>query len=404
MYYYRVRARNGCSVGGSSNNISVQTIPPGQPTAYGVSSYTCTSFIASWSVPTGATGFFLDVATDAAFTTFVTGYSNLYVGYVSSYNVTGVVNNVVYYYRVRSGNNCGNSGNSNSISYIIAAPTIPSPGTCSIGCTSFGLCWASTSGATNYYIDVSLNASFSSFVAGWNNTAMGNVTSYTVTGLITGVNYYYRMRSGNACGSSGNSINLMATTTGPGTPTVSNATLTDITCNSFTAVWTASLGATYYLLDVSLSPTFATFVGVFNNFNVGGATSFSISGLALNTTYYYRVRAANGCNVSLSSDRVTVFTGSPVLPVVTQPATSVTTISLTANWTSASSATTYYLDVATDAAFANYVTGYNNLNVGNVITYNVTGLTTGTTYYYRVRAANSCGTNANSGTTSQITN
>jgi len=59
-------------------------------------------------------------------------------------------------------------------------------------------------------------------------------------------------------------------------------------------------------------------------------------------------------------------------------------------------ATTYFLDVATDNSFTNFVPGFNNLNVGNVTSYNVTGLTCNTTYYYRVRAGNSCGTSGNS--------
>ncbi|MCB5284104.1 MAG: lamin tail domain-containing protein [Candidatus Cloacimonetes bacterium] len=44
----------------------------------------------------------------------------------------------------------------------------------------------------------------------------------------------------------------------------------------------------------------------------------------------------------------------------------------------------------------NYVTGYQNLDVGNVTTYPVTELTAGTTYYYVVRAYNSNGTSDNS--------
>jgi uncharacterized protein (TIGR02145 family) len=67
-----------------------------------------------------------------------------------------------------------------------------------------------------------------------------------------------------------------------------------------------------------------------------------------------------------------------------------------ANWGSVAGATGYYLDVATDAGFTTFVPGYNNQNVGNVTTINVTGLTCVTTYYYRIRAYNACGTSANS--------
>jgi uncharacterized protein (TIGR02145 family) len=76
-------------------------------------------------------------------------------------------------------------------------------------------------------------------------------------------------------------------------------------------------------------------------------------------------------------------------------ATAVTQTLFTANWSAVTGATTYYLDVNTNSSF----TGtwiLNNQNVGNGTSYVVTGLTCGTTYYYRVRAANSCGTSANS--------
>jgi len=58
----------------------------------------------------------------------------------------------------------------------------------------------------------------------------------------------------------------------------------------------------------------------------------------------------------------------------------------------------YYLDVATDVAFTSFVAGYNNLNVGLVTTYPVSGLSSGTTYYYRVRAYDVNGTSVSSNT------
>ena len=83
-------------------------------------------------------------------------------------------------------------------------------------------------------------------------------------------------------------------------------------------------------------------------------------------------------------------------------ASSVTQTSFIANWSAVTGATTYYLDVNTNSSF----TGtwiLNNQNVGNVTTYSVSGLSCNTTYYYRVRAENSCGTSANSNVISVTT-
>ena len=60
-------------------------------------------------------------------------------------------------------------------------------------------------------------------------------------------------------------------------------------------------------------------------------------------------------------------------------ATNVTGNSFTANWRSVSGATGYRVDVATDSSFTNYVPGYQNLDVGNVTSKNVTGLAARTT-------------------------
>src|ERR1044071_7170681 len=57
-----------------------------------------------------------------------------------------------------------------------------------------------------------------------------------------------------------------------------------------------------------------------------------------------------------------------------------------ASWKPVSGAKGYLLDVSTSKAFDNYVNGYHDLDVGSAAGRVVTGLSRGTTYYYRVRA------------------
>lgn len=88
----------------------------------------------------------------------------------------------------------------------------------------------------------------------------------------------------------------------------------------------------------------------------------------------------------------------PPAPVATT-ATIVTSSRFYANWDSSSTTTGYYLDVAKDNAFIYFVADYQNIDIGNVLSYNVNSfLTAGTTYYYRVRAYNANGTSDNSNT------
>jgi hypothetical protein len=78
--------------------------------------------------------------------------------------------------------------------------------------------------------------------------------------------------------------------------------------------------------------------------------------------------------------------------------------SFMASWQSVNGAVGYRLDVSTRASFSTYVNGYYNLDVGNVTGRAVTGLSQGTTYYYRARAYNATGmTSATSGVMAAMT-
>jgi hypothetical protein len=104
-----------------------------------------------------------------------------------------------------------------------------------------------------------------------------------------------------------NSVSTFTVNTSPAAPTANAASA--ITTTTATASWSASAGATQYFLDVSTVNTFVSFVGSYNNLNVGNVTSVSLTGLSPNTTYFYRVRASNGSCSGVSSGTITFFTG-----------------------------------------------------------------------------------------------
>jgi hypothetical protein len=93
-------------------------------------------------------------------------------------------------------------------------------------------------------------------------------------------------------------------------------------------------------------------------------------------------------------------TGNYAPPVATA-ATGVTASGFIANWTAAIVATNYSVDVATDSGFTSFVSGWQNKTVGLVTTTNVnSGLSAGSTYYYRLRTQNNGVVSTNSNTIS----
>lgn len=126
-----------------------------------------------------------------------------------------------------------------------------------------------------------------------------------------------------------------------------------------------------------------------------------------NTTYrFYSIARDNAGNVEAAPESPDALTtvGAPLLsPPTASTATGVTAVGFTANWGGSDGATGYRLDVSLDSSFGSYVGGYQDLDVGNVLTRSVNGLNPNTTYHYRLRAYNAVGASGHSNTISVTT-
>ena len=262
----------------------------------------------------------------------------------------------------------------------------------------FSANWGAVTGADSYRLDVSTSNTFGTYVPGFWGLNVNDATTYAVTGLAGGTTYYYRLRAVNASGTSAdsNTITVLTVVTAP----VATAA-TSVNATGFAANWGAVTGADSYRLDVSTSNTFGTYVPGFWGLNVNNATTYAVTGLAGGTTYYYRLRAVNASGTSADSNVITVLTV-PAAPVATT-ATAITATGFGANWGAVTGAVSYRLDVSTSNTFGSFVAGYQDQNVGNVLTYAVTGLAGGSTYYYRLRAVNASGTSADSNVITVLT-
>jgi len=384
-----------------------QVLPPPAPVATAATNIGQISFTANWNASTGATSYLLQVASDSIFRLIVPGYNNLNVGNVLTQSVTGLTPATTYFYRLKASNAGGPSGNSNSIVVTTLVPTPPAPfatPASNIGQTSFTANWDTSAGATTYMLDVATDTGFISLVPGFANLNVGNVQTRNVAGLAGGTKYFYRVRAGNVGGTSGNS-NIVSVATVVATPPPPVAAAgTNVTQTSFAANWNASTGATTYLLDVATDTNFTLILPGYNNLNVGNVLTKNVTGLVPGTKYFFRVRGSNVGGTSGNSNIVSTTTvvATPPAPVATAGA-NVTQTSFTASWNTSAGATTYLFDVATDTNFTAILPAYNNLNVGNVLTQNVTGLTVATKYYYRVRGSNAGGTSGSSNIVSVTT-
>lgn len=132
----------------------------------------------------------------------------------------------------------------------------------------------------------------------------GASTAIADTGLTPNTRYYYFIYAfNNASCAGGPAYNTAGPLGGNGLtcPAIPNTVTTSgVTSNGFTVNWTAPTGGTSgtitYTLQITSDAGYTVNIGA-SPYTLGAAiTSQSITGLTAGTTYYYRIRANNGCS------------------------------------------------------------------------------------------------------------
>ena len=224
--------------------------------------------------------------------------------------------------------------------------------------------------------------------------------SHSVTGLNTSTTYRYRVRAYNGAGTSGNSNVINVTTlsaTGPPVVITNPATL----IASFSATLNGlvdphGLTTTVYFQYGPTTSYGSTTSAQTKSGNTYQSVSANISGLAASTTYHFRIVATNTGGTRFGSDSTFTTlsaTGPPV--VATNPATNIASSSARLRGTvdPHGLTTTVNFEYGTTTSYghttaAQTKTGntYQNVNA------DITGLTAGTVYHFRIVGMNSAGT------------
>ena len=376
-YYFTAFASNATGAGPLSPEVSARPIaPPGAPS--GVTATASNALVTlRWNAVPNATSYRV-----LRSTTRGGGYADFPGNSTSALSLvdSGLTNGTPYYYVIAAANASGQGVNSVEVSATPLPPPAPPTGVVSTpGNTSVTLRWTASPGATSYKVLRSLTPGgpYAEFPS---NTT--SATSLSVLGLTNGLPYYFVVTATNAGGTSpvsaeasGMPWGVLPTPTGlVAAPGNAVATLS----------WNAVAGATSYRIRRSTTSGtgFADFPG-----NVTSAVALTDTGLSNNTTYFYTVQA-------LSASASSPFSAQTSVRPIPPPSSPLgLTVSL-----SGSSAVVRWSPVAGATAYRVLRSGtrggpYSDFT-GNVLTstsLTVTGLATGSPYYFVVTASNAGG-------------
>jgi rhamnogalacturonan endolyase len=256
--------------------------------------------------------------------------------------------------------------------------------------------WPAAPGAVSYNILRSTTsgsgyATIASNITGPVSGSTNDIATYTDSTAANGTPYYYVIQSVNSSGSSANSVQVSATPSSsapsaPAAPTGVSATAGN---QQVTLNWTASTGASYYLVSRSLTSG-GPYVTV--NSTVTGA-SYTDPARSNSMVYYYVVAAANPAGISANSTEVSAQpmpASAPSTPTSLTASAGADGITLT--WAPITGATNYIVQRATSPSGP-----YTTLTTITATSFFADTTAAGnTTYYYTVTASNLAGFSGNS--------
>ncbi len=278
----------------------------------------------------------------------------------------------------------------------ISPPSPLSPGTGAVSQPlSPTISWGSVGNAASYTLQVSAVTSFANTVFSGGSLAG---TSQVVSGLANSTTYYWRTRTLNTTGGSSDWSRTDSFTTIVAAPAAAAlSTPANGAANvplSLSLNWNSSALATSYEAEVSLSSTFGSTL-----IDQTGAslTSLAVSAPSNSTTYFWRVNASNIGGMTWSGAwSFTTIIAAPQVPSLASPGTNAQNQPITPvlSWSTVATASTYAVQISTDAGFGSTVTAQIGLASPSA---SISGLANSTVYYWRAGAKNIGGVSGWSG-------
>ena len=333
-----------------------------------------TSLTLAWDKNASANGYVVEQYKGGKWTQIAKTSSNATV----TYTVNGLKADTTYTFRIKGYVVSGTTEYSGEYTRLAAKTRIANVGTfkgSTVSDSAIKLDWSKNDKASGYIIEQYKGGKWTALATTKNNTTL----TFTVKGLASATVYSFRIKSFRKAGGKieySEYASLKAATSFGG---VNNLTVKSYTASAITLAWSKNAGATGYALEQYKGGKWVQIAKTSSN----AVVSYTVSGLAADTTYTFRVRAyKTAAGKTIYSEYARLAAKTRIAKVASFRATGTTTSAVELSWNKNDKATGYIIEIYRGGKWTAIATTKNN----TTLTFTVKGLAKGTTYSFRIKA------------------
>ena len=339
-----------------------------------VKSYTASAITLAWSKNASANGYIIEQYKGGKWVQIAKTASNAVV----SYTVSGLAADTTYTFRVRAYKTAAGKTIYSEYTRLAAKTRIANVGTfkgSTVSDSAVKLDWSKNDKASGYIIEQYKGGKWTALATTKNNATL----TFTVKGLASATVYSFRIKSFRTVNDKTDYSEYTSLKAATSFGNLSGLAVKSYTASAITLAWNKNASANGYIIEQYKGGKWVQIAKTASN----AVVSYTVTGLAADTTYTFRVRAyKTAAGKTIYSEYARLAAKTRIAKVATFTGSAVSASAVKLDWRKNDKATGYVIEQYKGGKWTVLATTKNN----TTLTFTVKGLAKGTTYSFRIKA------------------